>query len=302
VLARPGHTEAGVDLARLAGLRPAAAIGELVHDDGSLQRRPALADFAEQHGLVLLSIADLVGWRAAEAAGPDAVRRAAEAAGPGAVRRAEIDVTRAAEAWIPTRHGAFRAVGYRGPDGQEHLALVAGELGDGADVLVRVHSECLTGDVLGSLRCDCGPQLDAALATVATEGRGIVLYLRGHEGRGVGLLAKLRAYQLQERGADTLDANLALGLPGDARDYGAGARILADLGVGSVRLLTNNPHKEAGLQEHGLHVLGRVPMPVVATAENLRYLQTKRDRMGHDLPALPDAMLPGAVLPEAAAS
>ena len=290
VLVRPGHTEAGVDLARLAGLRPAAAIGELVHDDGSMQRRPALTAFAEEHGLALLSIADLVAWRAA-----DEAERAAE-------RLAEAAVDRVAEAHIPTRHGSFRAAGYRGPDGREHLALVLGELADGTDVLVRVHSECLTGDVLGSLRCDCGPQLEAGLAAIAAEGRGILLYLRGHEGRGIGLLAKLQAYELQEAGADTLDANVALGLPTDARDYGAGAAVLADLGVRSVRLLTNNPDKRAGLEEHGVLVLGRVPMPVVATAENLRYLQTKRDRMGHDLPALPDAMLPGVVLPEAAAS
>jgi 3,4-dihydroxy 2-butanone 4-phosphate synthase / GTP cyclohydrolase II len=288
VLSRPGHTEAAVDLARLAGLRPAAVIGELVHDDGSLQRRPALAEFAERYGLALLNIADLVAWRAA--------RQAEQASEP----QSTAAVVRVAEAGIPTRHGAFSAVGYRGPDGREHLALTFGQLGDGADVLVRVHSECLTGDVLGSLRCDCGPQLDAALATVAAEGRGVVLYLRGHEGRGVGLLAKLKAYQLQEAGADTVDANLSLGLPSDARDYGAGAGMLADLGIASVRLLTNNPDKRAGLEEHGVRVLGRVPLPVQPTAENLRYLQTKRDRMGHDLPALPDAVLPG-VLPEAAA-
>jgi 3,4-dihydroxy 2-butanone 4-phosphate synthase/GTP cyclohydrolase II len=298
VLARRGHTEAAVDLARMAGLRPVGAIAELVHDDGSVQRRPALAEFAERHGLVLLSVADLVAWRTAEqsATADLAARRAAEqSAAP------------AAEAQIPTRHGSFRAVGHRGPDGCEHLALVAGDLADGEDVLVRVHSECLTGDVVGSLRCDCGPQFDAALAAVAAEGRGVVLYLRGHEGRGVGLVAKLRAYALQEQGADTLDANLALGLPADARDYGAAARFLADLGVRSVRLLTNNPHKRAGLEEHGLRVLGRVPLPAEATAENVRYLRTKRDRMGHDLPALPEPERPEPVLaevtlPEAAAS
>jgi 3,4-dihydroxy 2-butanone 4-phosphate synthase / GTP cyclohydrolase II len=290
VLSRPGHTEAAIDLVRMAGLRPAAAIGELVHDDGSLRRRPALAEFAAEHGLALLSIADLVAWQAAAEAERTAGRRATGA------------VVRVAEAVIPTRHGPFSGVGYRGPDGREHLALVHGDLHDGTDVLVRVHSECLTGDVLGSLRCDCGPQLDAALAAVAAAGRGIVLYLRGHEGRGVGLLAKLRAYELQERGVDTLDANLALGLPGDARDYGAGVRILDDLGVRSVRLLTNNPEKQAGLEEHGLRVLGRVALPAVPTAENLHYLQTKRDRMGHDLPALPDAVLPGTLPPAAAAS
>jgi 3,4-dihydroxy 2-butanone 4-phosphate synthase/GTP cyclohydrolase II len=163
------------------------------------------------------------------------------------------------------------------------VALVFGEIGDGQDVLVRVHSECLTGDVLGSLRCDCGPQLDAALAAVAREGRGVVLYVRGHEGRGIGLLHKLQAYQLQDRGADTVDANLELGLPADARDYGTGAQILADLGVRTMRLLSNNPAKRAGLEGYGLRIVGRVPLPVRVTAENLRYLKTKRDRMGHDL-------------------
>ena len=267
VLARRGHTEAAVDLARLAGLRPAAGIGEVVHEDGSMQRLPALTEFAARHGLVLLTIAELADRLAAGAA-----------------------VRRVADTHIPTAHGTFRAVGYRGPDGREHLALVRGELADGEDVLVRVHSECLTGDVLGSLRCDCGPQLDASLAAVAAEGRGIVLYLRGHEGRGVGLLAKLRAYELQEQGADTLDANLALGLPADARDYGAGAAMLAELGVRSVRLLTNNPHKRAGLEQHGVRVLDRVALPIAPGPDNVRYLATKRDRMGHDLPALPGAV------------
>ncbi|MCU0266157.1 MAG: bifunctional 3,4-dihydroxy-2-butanone-4-phosphate synthase/GTP cyclohydrolase II [Actinomycetia bacterium] len=263
VLRRAGHTEAAVDLARLAGLTPAGAICEIVHDDGSMMRAPDLRRFADEHGLLMISIADLVAFR----------------------RRTERSVDRAAETVLPTAHGAFRAVGYRSVlDGVEHVALVRGDLGDGEDVLVRVHSECLTGDVFGSLRCDCGPQLEAALAAVAAEGRGVVLYVRGHEGRGIGLVHKLQAYQLQDAGSDTVDANLELGLPADARDYGTGAQILADLGVRSMRLLTNNPAKRAGLEGYGLRVVGRVSLPVHATRHNLRYLETKRDRMGHELP------------------
>ena len=194
---------------------------------------------------------------------------------------------RVAEARIPTEHGEFRAVGYDSLlDGIEHIALVRGEIGDGEDVLVRVHSECLTGDVFRSRRCDCGPQLSAALAAVAEAGRGVVLYVRGHEGRGIGLMHKLQAYQLQDTGSDTVDANLELGLPADARDYGTGAQILGDLGVRSMRLLTNNPTKRDGLEGFGLEIIGRVPLPTLATPENLRYLKTKRDRMGHDLPGL----------------
>ncbi|MFF4157957.1 bifunctional 3,4-dihydroxy-2-butanone-4-phosphate synthase/GTP cyclohydrolase II [Streptomyces sp. NPDC001678] len=265
VLARNGHTEAGVDLARLAGLRPAAAIVEIAGEDGAMLRLPELVPFARKHGLSIISIEDLIAYR----------------------RAAEPTVRREAETRLPTAFGDFTAYGYRSTvDGVEHIALVAGELGDGEDVLVRVHSECLTGDVFGSLRCDCGPQLHASLERVADEGRGIVLYLRGHEGRGIGLLPKLRAYQLQEDGHDTLDANLELGLPADARDYAAGARILTDLGVRSLRLMTNNPDKTAALVRHGLKVNGREPMPVQAGEHNLRYLRTKRDRMGHDLPWL----------------
>jgi 3,4-dihydroxy 2-butanone 4-phosphate synthase/GTP cyclohydrolase II len=272
VLRRPGHTEAAVDLARLAGLVPAGVICEIVNDDGSMKRLPALVEFAAEHGLRLISIADLIRYR----------------------RRLEPQVRRAVEARIPTRHGEFQAYGYESlVDGREHVALVSGDVTDGADVLVRVHSECLTGDVFGSLRCDCGPQLDAALAAVAAEGRGVVLYLRGHEGRGIGLLHKLQAYQLQDGGADTVEANLTLGLPADARDYGTGAQILADLGVRTMRLLTNNPAKRAGLAGYGLSIVGRVPLPVQANPENLRYLRTKRDRMGHQLPELPE--LPEAV-------
>ncbi|MFI0913120.1 bifunctional 3,4-dihydroxy-2-butanone-4-phosphate synthase/GTP cyclohydrolase II [Streptomyces abikoensis] len=265
VLARNGHTEAGVDLARLAGLRPAAAIVEIAGEDGAMLRLPELVPFARKHGLSIISIEDLIAYR----------------------RASEPTVRREAETRLPTAFGDFKAYGYRSTvDGVEHIALVAGELGDGEDVLVRVHSECLTGDVFGSLRCDCGPQLHASLERITDEGRGVVLYLRGHEGRGIGLLPKLRAYQLQEDGHDTLDANLELGLPADARDYASGARILTDLGVRSLRLMTNNPDKTAALVRHGLKVNGREPMPVQAGEHNLRYLRTKRDRMGHDLPWL----------------
>jgi 3,4-dihydroxy 2-butanone 4-phosphate synthase / GTP cyclohydrolase II len=267
VLVRPGHTEAAVDLARLAGLTPAGVLCEVVNDDGSMARGPQLREFADRHGLAMISIADLIAYR----------------------RRHETLVTLVAETRLPTEHGEFRAYAYRDHvDGVEHVALVAGEVGDGEEVLVRVHSECLTGDVLGSLRCDCGPQLDAALVRVAAEGRGIVLYMRGHEGRGIGLAHKLRAYQLQDAGHDTVDANLELGLPADARDYGTGAQILAELGVRSMRLLTNNPAKRAGLEGYGLTITERLSLPIRATRENIRYLRTKRDRMGHDLPDLPD--------------
>jgi len=265
VLRRPGHTEAAVDLARMAGLKAAGVICEIVQDDGTMARLPELQVFAKQHGLAIISIADLIAWR----------------------RRTEKQVVRVAEAKIPTKHGVFVAVGYESVlDDTDHVALVKGDIGDGLDVLVRVHSECLTGDVLGSLRCDCGPQLDAALAAVAAAGRGVVLYVRGHEGRGIGLMHKLQAYQLQDRGADTVDANLELGLPADARDYGTGAQILVDLGIRTMVLLSNNPAKRAGLEGYGLEIVGRRSLPTLATKENLRYLKTKRDRMGHDLPGL----------------
>ncbi len=260
VLRRPGHTEAAVDLAQLAGLRPAGVLCELVNDDGTMMRLPELTLFAKEHGLTLISIADLIAYR----------------------RRTERQVEQVAAARLPTQYGLFTAYGYRSTvDGAEQIALVCGDLGDGTDVLVRVHSECLTGDVFGSLRCDCGPQLQAALRRVAQEGRGVVLYLRGHEGRGIGLLPKLQAYQLQDQGSDTVDANLLLGLPADARDYGTGAQILYDLGVRTMRLLTNNPDKRAGLEGYGLEVVGRVPLPIRPHPENVRYLRTKRDRMGH---------------------
>ncbi|MBV9163112.1 MAG: bifunctional 3,4-dihydroxy-2-butanone-4-phosphate synthase/GTP cyclohydrolase II [Pseudonocardiales bacterium] len=278
VLRRPGHTEAAVDLARLAGLPPAGALCEIVSakDPGEMARRDELEVFAAEHNLTLITIADLIAYR----------------------RRFEKQVERVAEARIPTAYGEFTAIGFDSLlDGVEHIALVAGEIGDGADVLVRVHSECLTGDVFGSLRCDCGPQLDAALAAVAAEGRGVVLYVRGHEGRGIGLMHKLQAYQLQDAGADTVDANLALGMPADARDYGTGAQILVDLGVRSMRLLTNNPAKRAGLEGYGLTITGRVPLPIRPNPENLRYLRTKRDRMGHDLDGLDTtAAIPSGVV------
>ncbi|WP_328539881.1 bifunctional 3,4-dihydroxy-2-butanone-4-phosphate synthase/GTP cyclohydrolase II [Streptomyces sp. NBC_00344] len=265
VLVRNGHTEAAVDLARLAGLRPAGAIVEIAGEDGVMLRLPELIPFARKHGLTIISIEDLIAYR----------------------RSSEPTVRREATVHLPTAFGDFTAYGYRSAvDGIEHVALVHGEIGDGDDVLVRIHSECLTGDIFQSQRCDCGPQLDASMKRITDAGRGVVVYLRGHEGRGIGLLSKLRAYELQERGRDTLDANLELGLPADARDYAAGAQILEDLGVRSLRLMTNNPEKTSALVRHGLTVTGREPMPVQAGEHNLRYLRTKRDRMGHDLPWL----------------
>ena len=267
VLVRPGHTEAAVDLAKLAGLRPVAGICEVVSSRhvGEMARLPELKEFAAQYDLALISIADLVAYR----------------------RAREIQVTRVADARLPLPQGDFRAVGYISTvTHRELVALVYGDIGAGNDVLVRVHSECLTGDVLGSLRCDCGPQLHAALDAVVAHGSGVVLYIRGHEGRGIGLLDKLRAYELQDQGADTVDANLALGLPSDSREYGTGAQVLADLGIKSMRLLTNNPAKRAGLEGYGLHITSRVPLPVSVNPENVRYLTTKRDRMGHDIQEL----------------
>ncbi|WP_431972561.1 bifunctional 3,4-dihydroxy-2-butanone-4-phosphate synthase/GTP cyclohydrolase II, partial [Nocardia sp. bgisy134] len=261
VLGRPGHTEAAVDLARLAGLRPAGVIAEVVRDDGAMARLPELREFARAHGLPIISIADLIEYR----------------------RRIERTVTRVVQTRMPTKYGEFRLVGYRDElTGTEALAMVFGDPGRDA-VLARLHSECLTGDALGSLRCDCGDQLDAALHAVAAEGSGVVVYLRGQEGRGIGLLNKLRAYELQDLGADTVEANVALGLPVDARRYTAGAQVLADLGVRSVRLLSNNPAKQAGLEEHGIAVVRRVPLQSTPTEHNIRYLRAKRDRMDHQL-------------------
>ena len=268
VLRRAGHTEAAVDLARMAGLSASGALCELVNDDGTMMRAPQCRAFADEHGLVMISIADLIRFR----------------------RRTESLVERVAKTRLPTEFGEFTAYGYRSDsDDSEHIALVAGEIGDGEDILVRVHSECLTGDVFGSFRCDCGPQLHASLRRVAAEGRGVVLYVKGHEGRGIGLLHKLRAYTLQDDGRDTVDANLDLGLPADARDYGVGAQILADIGVHSMRLLTNNPAKRAGLEGYGLTISERVPLEIHPNEHNAVYLQTKVDRMGHLQGADPEA-------------
>ncbi|WP_461110492.1 3,4-dihydroxy-2-butanone-4-phosphate synthase [Streptomyces calidiresistens] len=314
VLTRPGHTEAGVDLARLAGLPPVAAIVEIAGEDGTMLRLPELVPFARKHGLTLISIEDLIAHRrqveshrpvggsgaTAPAGGttdaPGTPRAPAPgAAGPGGALPV-APVRREASTALPSEYGPFRAHGYRAADGVEHIALVAGDPGGAEDLVVRVHSECLTGDVLGSQRCDCGPQLRASLARIAEEGRGVLVYLRGHEGRGIGLLPKLRAYELQEHGRDTLDANLELGLPADARDYAVAARVLEDLGVRSIRLLTNNPDKVDALRRHGLTVTAREAVPVSVGEHNLRYLRTKRDRMGHELPWLDEA-LPGVVTP-----
>mgnify|MGYP005990566715 CR=1 FL=1 len=265
VLVRRGHTEAAVDLAVLAGLTPAGVLVEVVNDDGTMKRGPQLREFADEHGLAMISIEDLVRYR----------------------RRHERHVERAAETRLPTRHGDFTAYGYRITiDGSEHVALVHGDISGDEPVLTRVHSECLTGDVFGSERCDCGPQLDEALARVVAEGRGVVVYLRGHEGRGIGLVAKLQAYQLQDGGRDTVDANLDLGLPADARHYGTATQVLRDLGISSVRLMTNNPDKTASLEDFGITVAERVPLTPHPNDHNLAYLLTKRDRMGHDLPDL----------------
>ncbi len=272
VLARRGHTEASVDFARLAGLRPAGVLAEVVNDDGTMARLPRLREFADEHGLKLVSVEQLASYRAARGE----VLTEEQAHPP--------LVTRMVETRMPNRYGQWRAVGFKGTtDGAEHVALVHGDLSDGTDVLVRLHSECLTGDAFGSHRCDCGAQLDAAMESIAEEGRGAVVYLGGHEGRGIGLLHKLRAYSIQDQGVDTVDANLSLGLPADAREFGTGAQILIDLGVSSVRLLTNNPDKVEGLESHGVRVKERVGMPSFVTDDNIAYLRTKRDRMGHDL-------------------
>jgi len=267
VLKRAGHTEAAVDLARLAGLYPAGVLCEIVNEDGSMARLAELAAFAARHGIPIVSIADLISYR----------------------RHRERFVKRIAEARIPTEYGDFTAVGYESMlDGTQHIALVKGDVADKEGVLVRVHSECLTGDVFGSLRCDCGLQLHVAMQKIAEAGEGVVLYFRGHEGRGIGLMHKLAAYALQERGRDTVEANLDLGLPADSRDYGIGAQILVDLGVTSMRLLTNNPAKRAGLEGYGLSILERVPLETTPTDENRHYLATKVAKMGHLMDVDPD--------------
>jgi len=275
VLRRAGHTEAAVDLARLAGLPEAGVLCEVVNDDGTMARLPELRVFANTHDLALISIEQLIEYR----------------------RRNERQLSRQAQTRLPNAYGQWQALGYRHEiDGTEYVALVLGDV-VGEGVLTRLHSECLTGDVFGSQRCDCGTQLNAAMAAIAAEGRGVVLYLRGHEGRGVGLLSKLQAYELQDAGADTVDANTELGLPVDAREYSAGAQMLADLGVRSVRLLTNNPAKVTGLADCGVDITARVPLASAVTPFNLRYLITKRDRMGHEIQDLDDPERAGLAAP-----
>ena len=268
VLKRGGHTEASVDLARMAGLYPAGVLCEIVSEDKTgMARLPELERFAKKHGLLLISIADVIRYR----------------------RQREKLVRRVGEARIPTAWGDFTCYAYESLlDGDTHLALVKGAVQGEDNVLVRVHSECLTGDVFGSLRCDCGPQLEAALRQVDAAGLGVVVYLRGHEGRGIGIGHKLRAYSLQEQGLDTIDANLELGLPVDSREYGIGAQILVDLGITTMRLLTNNPAKYGGLEGFGLEIVERVPLQATPNPENIAYLRTKKTRMGHLLEGLDD--------------
>lgn len=276
VLHRPGHTEAAVDLCRLAGLEPVAAIAELVNDDGTMTRLPDASALAEAEGLVLLTIADIVAWRTEH----DDVAPAEDTGAPADSSHPRVHATHTA--YLPTRHGDFRIHGYRDlRTGAEHVALVS-TAGLAQRPVVRVHSECLTGDAFGSARCDCGPQLDAALELAAAEG-GAVVYLRGHEGRGIGLLAKVAAYALQDSGRDTVEANLDLGWPADRREYGAAAAILADLGVRAVTLLTNNPAKVVGLQSHGIEVDEVRGLEVGRTPHNEAYLRTKATQMGHVL-------------------
>jgi len=261
VLERAGHTEASVDMARLAGVNPAGVICEVMNDDGTMARVPDLVPYCERHGLRMITVADLIAYR----------------------RRHEKLVERVVETRLPTGFGEFTAVGYRSlVDNKHHVAMVKGEVAGRADVLVRVHSECLTGDVFHSLRCDCGEQLESALAMIEREGQGVLLYL-AQEGRGIGLLNKLRAYKLQEDGLDTVDANLKLGLPADLRDYGIGAQILVDLGLSSIRILTNNPKKIIGMEGYGLSVTDQIPIQPVPNPHNEEYLRAKRDRMGHTL-------------------
>jgi len=270
VLKRAGHTEAAVDLARLAGCYPAGVLCEIVDDNKmDMARLPELQRFAADQGLLLISIADLVRYR----------------------RQREKLVRRVSEARIPTVYGDFTCYSYESLlDGESHLAFVKGAPAGEDRVLVRVHSECLTGDVFGSLRCDCGPQLEAAMKRVADAGMGVIVYLRGHEGRGIGIANKLRAYELQEKGFDTVDANTELGLHVDKREYGVGAQILVDLGITTMRYMTNNPAKYGGLAGYGLEIVERVPLEIVPNPENINYLRTKRERMGHFLEGLDDVL------------
>lgn len=259
VLRRAGHTEATVDLCRIAGLKEAGLCCEIMRDDGTMARMDDVAAFAKRHGLRMMSIADLIAYR----------------------RKHDRLVEFVEEVDLPTEHGHFRLRMYRSRvTGLEHLALIKGDVADGAPVLVRVHSECFTGDVLGSERCDCGPQLHRAMEMVSREGRGAVLYMR-QEGRGIGLANKLHAYKKQEQGMDTVEANVALGFAPDLRDYGEGAQILVDLGIRKLRLMTNNPCKIAGLEGYGLEIVERVPVVIPANAHDRRYLETKKDKMGH---------------------
>lgn len=263
VLRRAGHTEAGIDLAKLAGLNPIAVIAELVENDGSIRKYESSYRFARENNLKFISIADIISYR----------------------RKHEKQIELISTSELPTKFGNFKAFGYKSNiDGISHIALVAGDIGDGENVLVRVHSECLTGDVMGSLRCDCGDQLQLAMKTISENGRGIVLYVRGHEGRSIGLLNKIAAYGLQDKGRDTVQANLELGFPADARDYGTGAQILVDLGVKTMKLLTNNPAKRAGLEGYGLKIVERVALVAQVNEKNVDYLSTKKNKMGHDIP------------------
>ena len=261
VLVRTGQTEAAVDLARIAGLYPAGVICEILNADGTMARVPELTKFAKKHKLLMITIADLIKYR----------------------MRTEALVRRVASAQLPTAHGEFRAVAYESVlDGEAHVALVKGEIGDGRNVMVRVHSRCLTGDVFHSLRCDCGPQLDAAMRRIEGEGRGVILYLN-QEGRGIGLSNKIRAYELQEQGLDTVEANERLGFKADQRDYGIGVQILKDLGIRSMRLLSNNPRKLVGLEGYGLSVAEWLPLEIPASIHSERYLRTKKEKLGHKL-------------------